>query len=368
MGVLKLARPEASIMKNKYLFVDRDGTLIDEPITDKQVDSLDKLNFEPGVIPALLQLQSAGYILVMVTNQDGLGTASFPQKDFDVAHNKMMSILESQGITFEDVLICPHLPDDGCSCRKPSLGLVSTYLQSGKIDFERSAVVGDRDSDVALARNMGITSIKYERTKRPWPTIVRQLTSRERRARVLRKTNETSIEVRVDLDDPSEREFKTGIGFFDHMLDQIATHAGIGMAVYVDGDLHIDDHHTIEDTGIVIGEALREALVDKVGIGRFGFALPMDDCRAECLVDLSGRPYLKFEAEFDRDKVGDFSTEMVEHFFRSLADSLKANIHMSASGENVHHKVESIFKCFGRALRQAVTVSGTELPSSKGML
>lgn len=355
-------------MKKKYLFIDRDGTLIDEPVSDKQVDSMEKLKLEPMVVPALLRLKTAGYSFVMVTNQDGLGTPSFPTADFEAPHNMLVDILASQGILFEEILICPHFPDDECTCRKPMLGLVRHYLTEGKVDFETSAVIGDRQSDVELARNMGIQGILYERGGNNWDRVVRTLTQQNRRATVRRKTSETEIAATIDLDDPSERKFSTSIGFFDHMLDQIATHAGIGMTVQVDGDLHIDDHHTIEDTGIVIGEALKEALGDKAGIGRFGFSLPMDDSSASCLVDLSGRPYLKFEATFERDKLGDFSTEMVSHFFRSLAYALAANIHVSVVGENEHHKVESIFKCFGRALRQAVARSGSEVPSSKGVL
>lgn len=355
-------------MKKKYLFIDRDGTLIDEPESDKQVDSLEKLKLEPMVIPALLKLKAAGYTFVMVTNQDGLGTPSFPTSDFEVPHNALLEMLASQGVRFEEILICPHFPGDKCTCRKPSLGLVKSYLTEGRVDFESSAVIGDRQSDVELADNMGIKGILYYRDTNGWPQIVKDLTGRNRRSSITRETSETSITVVIDLDESERRPISTGIGFFDHMLDQIATHAGISMEISVSGDLHIDDHHTIEDTGIVIGEALKEALGDKAGIGRFGFALPMDDSNASCLLDLSGRPHLKFDGSFERDKLGDFSTEMVPHFFKSVAYALAANIHLSVQGENEHHKVESVFKCFGRALRQAVTVSGSGVPSSKGVL
>ncbi|MBQ4835126.1 MULTISPECIES: bifunctional histidinol-phosphatase/imidazoleglycerol-phosphate dehydratase HisB [Pseudoalteromonas] len=353
-------------MSTPYLFIDRDGTLIEEPVTDKQVDSLEKLALLPNVIPAMLALQSAGYRLVMVSNQDGLGTDSFPEADFAAPHNKMMEIFSSQGIKFDEVLICPHFDEDNCNCRKPKTGLLTSIMRSGKVDLSRSYVIGDRHTDIQLAENLCIQGILYDGD---WNKIVTELTTQNRQASVIRNTKETQIAVAANLDQTANGEINTGLGFFDHMLDQIRTHANIGLEITAKGDLHIDEHHLVEDVGIALGQVLREALGTKSQIARYGFALPMDECKAECQIDLSGRASFVLNANFSRDSVGDLDVQMVEHFFKSLSDNAQISLILSVSDGNCHHQVEGLFKAFARALRMAIAKDLSQLTaSSKGCL
>lgn len=353
------------------LFVDRDGTLIEEP-ADYQIDRFDKLRFVKGVIPAMLRLRDAGYQFVMVTNQDGLGSDAFPQADFDGPHCLMMQVFESQGIAFRDVLIDTSLPADNAPTRKPGIALALPLLRDRTIDWGRSAMVGDRETDNAFARNLGIRAFQLRTSQFggewDWDGIAHALADAPRTARVSRNTRETRIEVSLDLDRTAEPKVATGLGFFDHMLEQIGKHGGFALELRCDGDLHIDEHHTVEDSALALGQALREALGDKRGIGRYGFTLPMDESLASAALDFSGRPYFVFEGGFARDRVGELPTELVPHFFRSLCETAGLNLNLRVQGDNDHHKVEACFKSVARALRQAVKREGRELPSTKGTL
>ncbi|HNP37423.1 MAG TPA: bifunctional histidinol-phosphatase/imidazoleglycerol-phosphate dehydratase HisB [Woeseiaceae bacterium] len=357
-------------MRSKVLFIDRDGTLVSEPY-DFQVDSLAKVQLVDDVISSLLQLKQHGYRFVMVTNQDGLGTVAFPAAKFQQCQDFILQVFASQGIRFDEIFVCPHLPSENCDCRKPRTGLLTRYLASSNLDLKHCAVIGDRDTDLELARRIGIKGLQliaggaFENT---WPGIVDALCYADRTATVARETKETNIRVTVSLDAMGRSEIATGIGFFDHMLEQIARHGNFRLQLTCTGDLHIDEHHSVEDIAICIGTAMRDALGDKRGIGRYGFVIPMDESEAHVAIDLSGRGNLEFVGDFPRDHVGEMSIEMVRHFFLSLADSLGAAIHIRVQGENTHHMVEACFKAVGRALRPALRLEGGDLPSTKGML
>lgn len=351
-------------MSQKILFLDRDGTIIKEPKPDLQVDSLEKLAFESGAIEALIVLKKFGFKFVLVSNQDGLGTDKFPAKAFKIAHEKMLDILKSCGIEFEDIFICPHLPEQNCACRKPKTTLLKPYIEGRIYDKNQSFVIGDRQSDMQLARNLGVRGILYEQN---WEQICAEILRTFRAAKVVRKTKETDISVFVSLCG-GVSTINTGVGFFDHMLSQIATHANITLDIKCRGDLKVDEHHSVEDTALALGEALRKALGDKRGVARYGFVLPMDEALAMCAIDFCNRPTLKFKAKFRKAKLGEFSTEMIEHFFSSLATAMGAALHLKVKGKNDHHKAEALFKAFARSLKMAIEIKGENLPSSKGIL
>jgi imidazoleglycerol-phosphate dehydratase/histidinol-phosphatase len=353
----------------KILFIDRDGTLIEEP-ADQQVDALQKIRLMPCVIGALQKLQDMGYRLVMVSNQDGLGTASFPQADFDACQEYILALFESQDIHFDDVFICPHRAEDDCDCRKPRTGLLTRFLADNNLDRSLSAVIGDRDTDMELAARLDIRGLRVGdgESALSWAEIFAELTPGARIGRAKRCTRETEVRVSVNLDASGPLNIDTGIGFYDHMLEQIAKHGGFSLEVECRGDLHVDEHHSIEDTALTIGSALRTALGDKRGIARYGFQLPMDESEARVSLDLSGRPFLVFDGTFPLDRVGQMPTELVPHFFRSFADSLGATLHVAVKGSNTHHMVEACFKAVGRALRQAILREGNVLPTTKGLL
>ena len=350
----------------KAIFIDRDGTLLREP-ADEQIDALDKVEFVPGAISGLRALTGLGYELVMASNQDGLGTPSFPEATFWPAQNLLLKTLEGEGIRFDDILIDPSMPEEHSPNRKPGTGMFGKYLD-GSYDLAASWVIGDRETDRRLAENLGAKALLVGELD--WAQIAETIRSTERSAVVTRKTAETDIYVRVDLDGRGPSGVDTGLKFFDHMLTQLIHHGGIALEIRCKGDLEVDEHHTMEDVGIALGEALREALGDKRGIDRYGFALPMDESRAIVLLDFGGRSELVWDAQFTREYVGDTPTEMFRHFFKSLSDAMRANLYIQARGENNHHLAEGIFKAFARSLKQAVRrdVFSYDLPSSKGLL
>jgi imidazoleglycerol-phosphate dehydratase/histidinol-phosphatase len=354
-------------VSRKILFVDRDGCLIVEP-PDEQIDSYAKLDLVPGVVAALQRCVVAGYELVMVTNQDGLGSASFPEETFRGPQELLLRILASQGIAFAEVLVDRSFPHEGLDTRKPGVGLLRHYLADDGWSRAASAVIGDRQSDMQLAANLGVRGLRIGPQGLCWEEAAHRLLDAPRVATVSRRTRETSIDVAVDLDRVAEPSIRTGLGFFDHMLEQLGKHGGFALVLACAGDTEVDEHHTVEDCALALGQALRQALGDKRGIGRYGFTLPMDEALASAALDLSGRPCFVFEGSFPRERVGELPTELVGHFFRSLCEALGANLHLSVRGENAHHMVEACFKVVARALRQALRREGSELPSTKGAL
>ena len=368
----------------RILFVDRDGCLIEEP-ADEQIDAYEKLALVPGVIAALQRCMAAGFELVMVSNQDGLGTGAFPESAFEGPQRLLLQVLESQGIRFREILIDRSLPHEGRDTRKPGVGMVRHYLADDGWNRAASAMVGDRDTDLQFAANLGVRGLRVGAQGMSWAEAAHRLCDAPRIARVERVTRETRIAVRVDLDAQPPPRVRTGLGYFDHMLEQLGKHGGFALELEAQGDLEIDEHHTVEDCALALGQALRQALGDKRGIGRYGDAevaagadavtaqavrvrLPMDESRISALLDLSGRPYFVFDGSFPRERVGDLPTELVPQFFRSLCDSLGANLHLEVRGENAHHMVEGCFKAVARALRTALRREGDILPSTKGVL
>jgi imidazoleglycerol-phosphate dehydratase/histidinol-phosphatase len=354
----------------RVLFLDRDGTLNEEP-PDEQVDSLEKIKLLPRVIPALLDLKRAGFTFVMVTNQDGLGTEFLPTDKFEQAHQFILALFASQGITFDEVFVCPHFKREDCACRKPKTGMVDEFVRANPIDKALSFMVGDRDTDLEFAVGLGIEGIRVRAQgteAESWPAIAQRILGAARRARIRRTTKETDVVVELDLSREGPSTVSTGLGFFDHMLEQIARHGGFALNISCKGDLQIDEHHTVEDCALALGSALRDALGDKRGIARYGFLLAMDEAEAQVALDISGRPYFVWEGRFNRERIGDLPTELVPHFFRSFAESLGAALHVAVRGENTHHMIEACFKGVGRSLRQAIRLEGNELPSTKGVL
>ncbi|MBR2237777.1 MAG: bifunctional histidinol-phosphatase/imidazoleglycerol-phosphate dehydratase HisB [Prevotella sp.] len=376
----------------RILFIDRDGTLVEEP-HNEQVDALEKVRFKPGVFRWLSFLrEKTDFLFVMVSNQDGLGTPAFPEDTFWPAHNFILETLRGEGITFDDILIDPHFPEDNAPTRKPQTGLVEKYINDPEIDIANSYVIGDRETDALFAKNIGCKALILNSPPHDmeeatilnspplegeglgvglsWQQVAETIYAGERTASYRRTTKETDIDVRLTLDGSGQADIQTGLGFFDHMLEQIARHGQIDLYIHTKGDLHVDEHHTIEDTALALGECLLKALGDKRGIERYGFSLPMDDCHAHVCLDFGGRPWLIWKTEFHRERIGDVPTEMFFHFFKSLSDATRMNLYIEAEGDNEHHKAEAIFKALARAIRAAVRrdVYHYQLPSTKGVL
>ena len=367
-------------MKQRLLFIDRDGTLIEEP-ADEQIDSFEKLKFVKGVFKNLAFIrQKLDFKFVMVSNQDGLGTDAFPENTFWPVHNFILQTLEGEGITFDDIKIDPHFPEDNHPNRKPGTGMLTEYIDNPDYDLANSYVIGDRESDRQLAANLGCKALilgdhfdegtQNQESEITWSRIAEILFAGERTAEVRRTTKETDIHVRLNIDGSGKCDISTGLGFFDHMLEQIGKHGMMDLMIHTKGDLHVDEHHTIEDTAIALGECILQALGDKRGIERYGYCLPMDDCLCSVALDFGGRPWLVWDAEFHRERIGEMPTEMFLHFFKSLSDAAKMNLNIKAEGQNEHHKIEGIFKALARALKMAVRrdIYHYELPSTKGML
>ena len=354
----------------RLLFIDRDGTLIKEP-ADEQIDSFEKLEFVEGVFRNLGFIRkNLDFEFVMVSNQDGLGTDSFPEDTFWPVHNFILQTLKGEGIEFDNILIDRHCPEDNHPCRKPGTGMLTEYINNPEYDLANSYVIGDRETDAQLAANLGCKALILGKDDITWEKIAEILFAGERTAEITRTTHETDITVRINLDGTGKCDIQTGLGFFDHMLEQIGRHGMMDLYVRCNGDLHVDEHHSIEDTGIVLGECLLKALGDKRGIERYGYTLPMDDCLCQVALDFGGRPWLVWDAEFHREKVGEMPTEMFLHFFKSVSDAAKMNLNIKAEGDNEHHKIEGIFKAFARSIRMAVKrdIYHYQLPSTKGAL
>lgn len=362
----------------KVLFIDRDGTLIVEPPEDFQVDSLEKLEFLPFAISSLKKLQDFGYELVMVSNQDGRGTSSFPEEDFQKPQQKMLNIFKSEGISFAEIFIDDSFPEANSPNRKPNTGLLTNYLISNLIDLHNSYTIGDRETDIQLAKNLGCKAIYYSEkahenailSSKNWIEISSFLTRKQDRLVELeRNTKETKIKLSLNLDGNGEHQINTGLKFYDHMLDQLAKHSGVDLVLTVEGDLEIDEHHTIEDSAIALGKAFKQALGDKRGIERYGFLLPMDEALVQCAIDFSDRAYFIYEGKFDREYVGDFPTEMFEHWMKSFSEHAGMNLNLKIiDGDNTHHMIEASFKALAKSIKQAIQITGTALPSTKGVL